>query len=49
MSKILICTGIYPPRIGGPAQYAKEVKEELERRGNIVKVLTYKLEYKLRH
>lgn len=47
MSKILICTGIYPPRIGGPAQYAKEVKEELERRGNIVKVLTYKLEYKL--
>lgn len=47
MSKILICTGIYPPRIGGPAQYAKEVKEELEKRGNAVKVLTYGLEHKL--
>ncbi|HLP43876.1 MAG TPA: glycosyltransferase family 4 protein [Candidatus Nanoarchaeia archaeon] len=47
MSKILICTGIYPPRIGGPAQYAKEIKEEFERRGNSVSVLTYGLERRL--
>lgn len=47
MAKILICTGIYPPAIGGPAQYAKEVADELKRRGNRVKVLTYKFERKL--
>ncbi len=47
MAKILICTGIYPPQIGGPAQYAKEIREEFEKRGNIVKVLTYGLEHRL--
>ncbi len=44
MSKILICTGIYPPKIGGPAQYAKAIKEELEKRGNTVMVRTYTIE-----
>lgn len=47
MAKILICTGIYPPRIGGPAQYAKEVADEFRRQGHSVKVLTYNLERKL--
>lgn len=44
MSKIIICTGIYPPAIGGPAQYAKEIAEEFRRQGHAVKVLTYVLE-----
>lgn len=42
--KILIVTGIYPPRIGGPAQYAKETREEFVRMGNSVKVLTFRTE-----
>jgi glycosyltransferase involved in cell wall biosynthesis len=47
MAKILICTGIYPPHIGGPAQYAKEVELEFIRMGHSVSVLTYSLERKL--
>ncbi len=45
--KIIIATGIYPPDIGGPAQYAKHLKEEFEAQGHRVKVLTYRLERKL--
>lgn len=45
--KILICTGIYPPRIGGPAQYAKRLEDELVAQGHEVKVLTYVFENKL--
>ncbi len=45
--KILICTGIYPPHVGGPAQYAKEIEDEFRRQGHSVKVLTYGLERKL--
>jgi len=47
MSKILICTGIYPPQIGGPAQYAKEVGRTFRDQGHTVRVLTYGLERKL--
>jgi len=47
MAKILICTGIFPPQVGGPAQYAKEVASEFKNQGYAVKVLTYKLERKL--
>ena len=47
MSKILICTGIYPPAIGGPAQYAKEIEGEFRGQGHVVKVLTYTLEHHL--
>jgi glycosyltransferase involved in cell wall biosynthesis len=51
--KILIATGIYPPDIGGPATYAKNLVEEFARRGNKVKVLAFGLEKKfpagLRH
>lgn len=45
--KILIATGIYPPKIGGPAQYAKNLKETFEKKGNIVAVKTYGIEDKL--
>lgn len=34
--KILITTGIYPPEIGGPAEYAKNLKEAWERGGHKV-------------
>lgn len=42
--KILITTGIYPPKIGGPAQYAKNLKERLEYLGHSVKVKTFGVE-----
>ena len=45
--KILICSGIYPPDIGGPAKYAKNLKEELLRMGHSVRVLAYGAEKKL--
>jgi len=45
--KILIATGIYPPDIGGPAQYAKNLVEQFTGLGYGVKVLSYKLEKKL--
>jgi glycosyltransferase involved in cell wall biosynthesis len=45
--KILITTGIYPPKIGGPAQYAKNLKEAFEKMGHIVSVKTYGVEDKL--
>jgi len=45
--KILIATGIYPPRIGGPAQYAKNLKESFERAGHEVFMRTYGFEHYL--
>lgn len=39
--KVLIATGIYPPAIGGPAQYAKELAEAVARSGHEVEVATY--------
>lgn len=42
--KILITTGIYPPKIGGPAQYAKNLKEAFEKTGHKVIVKTFGLE-----
>ena len=44
MAKILITTGIYPPKIGGPAQYAKNLKLAFESQGNTIAVKTYNLE-----
>jgi len=41
---ILLCTGIFPPQIGGPSQYVKNLRDEWQRQGHSVKVLTYKLE-----
>ncbi len=45
--KILICTGIYPPAIGGPAYYALGLENEFRRQGHTVRVLTYGFERKL--
>ena len=41
---ILITTGIYPPKIGGPAQYAKNLKETFEKMGHNVSVRTFLFE-----
>ena len=45
--KILIATGIYPPDIGGPAQYARGVEEAWKKEGHEVKVLAFRLERKI--
>ncbi len=45
--KILIATGIYPPDIGGPAQYARGVEEAWKKEGHQVKVLAFRFERKL--
>jgi glycosyltransferase involved in cell wall biosynthesis len=42
--KILIATGIYPPSIGGPAQYAFNLARTLRQMGHTVVVSTYKIE-----
>jgi len=45
--RILIATGIYPPDIGGPAQYAKNLAEVFEKSGHEVMVKFFRLENKL--
>lgn len=42
--KILITTGIYPPKIGGPAQYSKNLENELRVKGHDVYVSTFSIE-----
>ena len=42
--KILILTGIYPPEIGGPAMYAKHLRDNLVGLGHRVKVRTFRFE-----
>lgn len=44
---ILIATGIYPPRVGGPAQYAKNLENVWKKEGHAVNVATYDREYSL--
>jgi glycosyltransferase involved in cell wall biosynthesis len=39
--KVLICTPLYPPDIGGPATYSKLLAEELPDRGIEVSVLSF--------
>lgn len=39
--KILIATPLYPPDVGGPAQYAKEIHEELNSRSIEAPVVSY--------
>src|SRR5579872_3486375 len=41
MRKILIISGIFPPEIGGPANYSKNLARKLKERGFDVTVLTY--------
>ena len=44
--KIVIATGIYPPDIGGPAQYAKELHDTFLVQNHQVKVIKFgKLKY----
>ena len=45
--RILISTGIYPPQIGGPAQYAFNLKKSFESMGHTVTVKTFGIEHKL--
>ena len=39
--KIVLATGIYPPDIGGPATYTRQLAEHLTREGISVTVITY--------
>ncbi|MCR4325941.1 MAG: glycosyltransferase family 4 protein [Patescibacteria group bacterium] len=39
--RIIIATGVYPPEIGGPALYAKELAHALEKRRHDVRVVLY--------
>ncbi len=39
--RILICTGIYPPDVGGPATYSKLLFDELPKRGFTVEILSF--------
>src|SRR3989344_1014064 len=39
--KILICAGIFPPEVGGPASYARKLALTLSKRGHQVTVVTY--------
>jgi len=41
MHRILICTGLFPPDIGGPASYAATLANALMERGFSVEILTY--------
>ena len=51
--KILITTGIYPPEIGGPAEYAKNLKEAWIKEGHEVDVRIFgrfqKIPWGIRH
>ncbi len=42
--KILISTGIYPPKIGGPSEYSKNLQSALEKAQNRVKIATFGIE-----
>ena len=39
--KIILATGIFPPEIGGPATYVRDLAKELTARGDAVTVVTY--------
>jgi len=39
--KIVIATPIYPPEIGGPATYTKNLREGLEKKGHSIKIVSY--------
>ncbi len=41
IKKILITTGIYPPDLGGPANYSKILKDELPSLGYDIKIVSY--------
>lgn len=39
--KIVVATGIYPPEIGGPAQYAFNLEQEFKKLGHEIRVLKF--------
>jgi len=39
--KIILATGIYPPEIGGPASFSREMARELKKRGHEASVVCY--------
>lgn len=39
--RVLVCTGIFPPDIGGPATYSKTLLEELPKNGINAKILSF--------
>ncbi len=45
--KIILAAGVYPPQIGGPAKYAKNLNDEFKKMGYEVSVVTFVLEHKL--
>lgn len=45
--RILIATGIYPPQIGGPAEYAKNIEDVWKVEGHSVTVKYFSFEHKL--
>jgi glycosyltransferase involved in cell wall biosynthesis len=45
--KIILAAGIYPPQIGGPAKYVKNLNDEFWKKGYTVSVVTFKFESKL--
>ncbi|MBF8280975.1 MAG: Glycos transf 1 protein [Candidatus Magasanikbacteria bacterium] len=45
--KIVLATGIFPPAVGGPAQYAVGLSSALRRAGHTIHVMTYGFERRL--
>lgn len=45
--KILIATGIYPPQLGGPAEYTKNIEDVWKAEGHSVTVKYFSFEHKL--
>lgn len=45
--KILLATPLYPPQIGGPAQYAFHLEEEFQKMGHQVSIATFTFERNL--
>lgn len=39
--KFIFATPIYPPEIGGPSVYSKKLKEGLEKKGHLIKIVSY--------
>jgi len=39
--KFIFATPIYPPEVGGPSIYAQKLKEGLEKKGHLIKVVSY--------
>jgi glycosyltransferase involved in cell wall biosynthesis len=47
VKKIILAAGVYPPQIGGPAKYAKNLHDEFLKQGYEVSVVMFVFEHKL--